>query len=106
MEGFLGGLALAIITSLAWLAYRHPKGYDKALGYLLLFLFCGAVCMTAFGFGITVGVGLIYRFVPIADRAAADLAIRSVNVPFWPLSSSRPRSSATSCYSDRCQRSA
>jgi hypothetical protein len=29
MEGFLGGLALALITGLTWLAYKHPTGYRK-----------------------------------------------------------------------------
>lgn len=51
MEAFLGTLAIAIITALAYLAYKHPKGYQLLFGPLWRSVVAVLGAMVVWNFG-------------------------------------------------------
>ena len=55
METFLGGLALAAVSGVTFLAYRHPRAYSRFRRILLFAL----TTVIAFVFGELLGYKLI-----------------------------------------------
>lgn len=52
MENFVGAAALAVLTGLTWLAYKHPSGYSVISIPLL------SVNAAAFGLGVAYNLGV------------------------------------------------
>ena len=51
MDGFIGAAALALISAISWIAYKHPQGYIRisiALSATILIVF---FCLVAYDIG-------------------------------------------------------
>lgn len=76
METFLGGLALAAVSGLTYVAYRHPKGYHNLFPPVSILSVSAVLCLAAYNFGIlsTVTDSLLVR-----SKAASSDSLASVS---------------------------
>lgn len=67
----VSGLILAAVTAIAYVAYKHPSGYNRALTYLLAILLFGFVTTTMWDIGRMSAHSDLREFIPIEHSSAA-----------------------------------
>jgi hypothetical protein len=70
MEEFLGGLGVAILTGMGWLAYRHPAGFRLIGTSVIMLASLGLLLLTAYDIGAQRLFGAVAEF--IADEHVGD----------------------------------
>jgi hypothetical protein len=82
VEQVLSGLLIAGISGLAFIAYRHPAGYQK----LFLFLHYGAmgifILFFMWNMGVLYGEITLTKFIPVEKYAEAKKAAEAIKIPY------------------------
>jgi hypothetical protein len=84
METFLGTAALAAITALCIIAYRHPKGYMKLADHLIKAAFCIFCVVAGFAIGVSAAQETLAPYVQPPKAGQATQAVAAITPsPWW-----------------------
>ena len=84
MDGLIGGLILAAISALTFLAYKHPKGYSRLHTILNFSAMLFFIALSGWYYGVIYGVSAVKAFIPAAANADAAAALKAAQpLPYW-----------------------
>lgn len=78
MESFLSGVALAFLSGLTWLAYRHPDGFPKIANSLMAVSTLAYLLIAAYSLGVSKGGYAVANLDDDLSPSAIRQAVESV----------------------------
>ena len=82
IESIVSALAVAFISALAWIAYRHPGGYKKLyqpLSWLLIAAYCGS---QLWSLAVTKTYSSLHTLLAPGNADAADQVRSNLEIDF------------------------
>lgn len=82
-DNVVGGLIVATVTSLTYVAYKHPRGYRRLSTVLLVALFIASLAIGCFQVGVVVTGRALAEYYKPSEIAAVNAVIKGLQGPIW-----------------------
>jgi len=78
-------LAIITIVALTYLAYKHPKRYERLFNPLYIIIFMVYACLSIWNTGTTFSLLMLNPFIKEGKIEQAKATIESLQIPWIPL---------------------
>jgi len=86
LETTISALIVAGVSGLTFVAYKHPKAYERCYVWLLVLSCAVWVCLMAYSLGYEVASAAARQFVPPDKATALETGLTRYHLSFiWPM---------------------